>query len=196
MKRYRLSLTGLIAVVAVAAIGLAAFRSATNAVANWTYTAICILLILGAIAARYRGPFWYGFAVAGWAYFLLDYGPLAPFNWNFDPIMTGLNGRLPYSQWLKRVVADPETKPNPTTGPEPLLPSLSDTNSVPFDFPQAVAAQEAQAAYWTKVSNRIVIAHCLFSLTIASAGGLCAIAIAVSAGRRVTADTSGAVVGS
>ncbi len=28
-----------------------------------------------AIAAGYRGAFWYGFAVAGWAYFLIGFGP-------------------------------------------------------------------------------------------------------------------------
>jgi hypothetical protein len=34
-----------------------------------------IMLVYAAIAARYRGAFWYGFAIAGWTYFVIAFGP-------------------------------------------------------------------------------------------------------------------------
>lgn len=79
MGRYRLSLAALMGVVALIAVGVAALRSST---AIWA--ALVILLALGTVcgatvgAVLRRGPDrgpWLGFAVFGWAYFLMTLSP-------------------------------------------------------------------------------------------------------------------------
>ena len=71
MKRFRFTLAQLIAVVLVVGFGFAAMRSGSDLCLrlSWTFTAS--VLLAAAIAARYRGAFWYGFAMVGWGYFLL-----------------------------------------------------------------------------------------------------------------------------
>jgi hypothetical protein len=77
--RYRFTLAALMGAVALVAVGVAALRSPT---ALWA--SLVILLALGAIcgatvgAILRRGPArgaWLGFAVFGWAYFLLTLSP-------------------------------------------------------------------------------------------------------------------------
>ena len=79
MGRYRFTLAALMGVVALVAVGVAALRSST---ALWA--SLVILLALGAIcgatvgAILRRGPdqgAWLGFAVFGWAYFLMTLSP-------------------------------------------------------------------------------------------------------------------------
>jgi hypothetical protein len=74
IEKLRVSLVGLIGVVLLLAIIFAGLRSGSNDWFKSIYTLTFILLIYAAIAARYRGAFWYGFAIAGWAYFLLGFG--------------------------------------------------------------------------------------------------------------------------
>jgi hypothetical protein len=77
--RYRFTLAALMGAVALVAVGVAALRSPT---ALWA--SLVILLALGAIcgatvgAILRRGPgrgAWLGFAVFGWAYFLMTLSP-------------------------------------------------------------------------------------------------------------------------
>jgi hypothetical protein len=79
MGRYRFTLAALMAAVALIAVGVAALRSPT---AIWA--SLVILLVLGAICGATVGAIlrcgpdrgaWLGFAVFGWAYFLLTLSP-------------------------------------------------------------------------------------------------------------------------
>jgi hypothetical protein len=56
-------------------IVFAGLRSGSNDWFKLIYTLTFITLVYAAIAAKYRGAFWYGFAVAGWAYFIIGFGP-------------------------------------------------------------------------------------------------------------------------
>jgi hypothetical protein len=105
MKRFRVSIAGLMAMIVFAAIGIAALRYPTPLAASLLLTATLTILAVATLAAVFRRgdarAFWAGFAVAGWGYLGLCYGPLA------DPrvhqrlattaLLNGLYGRLAYA---------------------------------------------------------------------------------------------------
>jgi hypothetical protein len=71
----RLSTSHLMVGVLSLGIWFAALRSGSDIWRQVAYSATTLALVLSAVAAHYRGPFWYGFAVVGWSYFLLGYSP-------------------------------------------------------------------------------------------------------------------------
>ncbi len=79
MKQFRTSILGMIVVVAAFAMAFAALRSASDLWFGAVYTFTVILLLLSVIVARFRRgdekAFWFGFAVFGWGFFLLGFGP-------------------------------------------------------------------------------------------------------------------------
>ncbi len=79
MKRSRLSILGMMAVIVLIAVALAALRSPTILGASLIFTATVAFLataVLGAIARRGRARVaWAGVAVFGWAYLAMSFGP-------------------------------------------------------------------------------------------------------------------------
>ena len=75
MARIRFSISHLLCLVGFLGLALAGLRSGSNDWFKSLYTLTFITLLYGAIAAQYPGAFWYGFAVVGWAYFLIGFGP-------------------------------------------------------------------------------------------------------------------------
>jgi hypothetical protein len=79
MKPFRVSIAGLMAVVLLVAVGVAALRSASDLWAGALFTlALGVLAIaaLGAVSLRGRQrASWAGFAALGWGYLLLAFGP-------------------------------------------------------------------------------------------------------------------------
>jgi hypothetical protein len=75
MGRGRFTIARLLIAIVFFGIVLAGLRSGSNDSFKLIYTLTFITLIYSAIAARYRGAFWHGFAVAGWAYFIVAFGP-------------------------------------------------------------------------------------------------------------------------
>jgi hypothetical protein len=71
LMRLRISIRGLMALVLLFGIGFAAMQSGSDLCSRGAYTLTVCVLLAATIMARYRGAFWYGFAVAGWGYFLL-----------------------------------------------------------------------------------------------------------------------------
>jgi hypothetical protein len=69
-----LSIASALGVVLYVAIILSALKSGSNDGFKLIYTATFVGLIYATIAARFRGPFWFGFAVTGWAFFLVGFG--------------------------------------------------------------------------------------------------------------------------
>ncbi len=77
MRRFRFSIAGLIGVVCLAAIGLAAIRASSapwaGALTSITYFSL-IASFLGIVFRRgSRRVFWIGFALLGWSYIALNY---------------------------------------------------------------------------------------------------------------------------
>jgi hypothetical protein len=105
MYRLRLTIASLLVVIVFFGVVLAGLRSGTTVWMRTIYTATFLALIFATIAAKYRGALWYGFSVAGWAYFLLAIDPW--FNSSVaDPTHLGNIGLLTSAvnvavdQWL------------------------------------------------------------------------------------------------
>lgn len=79
MRRFRLSIAGLLVVVAVAAVGFAAIRVASAAWSGALYSLTFFLLIGSLLGIGFgrgtRRTFWIGFAALGWGYVVLHYVP-------------------------------------------------------------------------------------------------------------------------
>lgn len=92
MRRPRISIAGLLALVVLFALGFAALRYAS---ASWaaatTMTALGVLLasILGAWTGRDR-VFWTGFALFGWGYAVLNYVSWLDATFKPQPIVLNL----------------------------------------------------------------------------------------------------------
>ncbi len=79
MRRLHLSISGLLALVAVVAIGFAAIHNATPSWAGGLYSLTFFLLVASLLGILFgQGPrrvFWTGFALLGWSYILLHFVP-------------------------------------------------------------------------------------------------------------------------
>jgi hypothetical protein len=85
MPRIQIPLLGLLLGVAVAGLGFAAIRSGADYWASAFSLGTLVLLLVSVLSARYgrrtAKPFWFGFALFGWASYLLALGhPLVPVN--------------------------------------------------------------------------------------------------------------------
>lgn len=75
MLRFRVSIAGVVLAIIYSAVVFAAIRSGSDAWARSIYTLTSTVLGFAAIASRYRGVFWSGFAVLGTGYFVIGFGP-------------------------------------------------------------------------------------------------------------------------
>jgi hypothetical protein len=79
MPRFRLTISGMSAVILVCAILLAAARSPNDLWSTAAFSASLLVLgvaLIGALfARRARRTYWAGFAVLGWGYMLIVFGP-------------------------------------------------------------------------------------------------------------------------
>ncbi|WP_435008827.1 hypothetical protein P12x_000076 [Tundrisphaera lichenicola] len=79
MRRFRMSIAGLLGLVALMGVAIAALTHPSPLAGNAYYTITLAALIIAVLAAVYhRGgkrAFWVGFSTCGWAYFLLVFGP-------------------------------------------------------------------------------------------------------------------------
>ena len=87
--RVRFTIRGLMALVLLLGFGFAALRGATL---GWAVASILIALLalcsatLGAVVrCGSSRPSWVGFAIFGWAYFLLHFGPWAEWTTGYSP---------------------------------------------------------------------------------------------------------------
>jgi hypothetical protein len=78
MKNLRIPIVGLMGTVVLIAVGLAAFRSGSERWFESLYSLTIAVLLLGSVGAKYgreeSRPFWFGFALFGWAYLLFGLG--------------------------------------------------------------------------------------------------------------------------
>jgi hypothetical protein len=87
----RLTISGMMAVVVLAAVGFAAMRSGSGLWLRVIYSLVAMALLTATVLARYRGAFWYGFAVFGWGYFLLGLGPWDGLSYDIENYICSLN---------------------------------------------------------------------------------------------------------
>lgn len=75
MVRFRISMAGMLLAVLFSGFVFAALRSGSDIWAQGIYSATAAVLLFAGIAAKHRGVFWHGFAVAGAGYFVIGFGP-------------------------------------------------------------------------------------------------------------------------
>lgn len=75
MRIPRISIAGLLWLILLCGIGLAAMRSPTLLWNQALYTATVILLLGSIFGVLRRRPFWVGFALFGWGFFLVSQLP-------------------------------------------------------------------------------------------------------------------------
>jgi hypothetical protein len=192
MRRVRISIAGLMAVVLFCAVGVAALRAASETWAGLILTATLAILAVGLLGAIYRrGPahaFWGGFALFGWGYLLLCFGPWFASEVQPHLASTGLLDRL-YPQiagvsptdtatYIRRVWLDVYGTPPPPQA----------VSAVRFSGDGTKIAEDPWAAVWQWAGagqgfrglrgpapgpfRRI--GHCLWALMAAMVGGLAA----------------------
>ena len=160
MKSLQLPILALVLIVAACAIAFTALKTASELWYSTFYTFTAVLLLSAVIAARFRRgnekAFWFGFAVFGWAFFVVGLGPWPDVDTDPDGINITLNRQLLTSRVIEFLV--------------PYLRSQAN------DFGRIGQI----------TTNAMGIAHLLTTLAIATAGGALAFLIRRRRGRRVT----------
>jgi hypothetical protein len=129
MSGPHLTMVGLMVVVLIVGLDLAALRSPTGLWASALFTMTSGLLVAAILGIVYRrGPrraFWLGFALFGWTYLLVSDGPW--FSAEVQPVLL-----------TTRLIEDlyPRLHPPPTNWPPPQLVAWNPLGS-PADFPDS-----------------------------------------------------------
>jgi hypothetical protein len=165
----RITIASLLGVVLFFGIVFARLRSGSNDWFKLIYTLTFLTLVYAAIATRYRGPFWYGFAIAGWAYFMIGFGPWIGSPPGSEPLRA-VNRNLVTSVILEIVSGALFRDDVPPPGP-----AL---------FPMMVSQMHS--------ANRDGMGHCTLTILFAVAGGF--VSRALSRRRCMTVSDPGAVV--
>ena len=152
MKRLRLSILSLALVVVTFALAFTALRTASALWTSTLYTFTMGMLLMAVIAARFRRgnekAFWFGFAVFGWAVFIVGLGPWPnPYRSARGGIGIALNPHLLTSELILFLVPYLRTETNDLEAIEQIT------------------------------SNTIAIAHLLVTLATAIGGGVIALLI-------------------
>ena len=160
MVRFRVSMAGMLLAVLFSALVFAALRSGSDAWTRAIYSSTVASLLFSGVAARHRGVFWHGFAIAGAGYFVVGFGP-----WIAAPPGSegrGLNRNLGTAVLVEAVV-------------EAVLP------------PDSPMPGHNSGYYLTRESqkgNLRGITHCALTVIIAVGGGATSRALAAGARRR------------
>jgi hypothetical protein len=154
MRSFRLSLASAMMILVVIALECLALRSGTHRAFRWAYTLTVLSLLASTVAARDRGPFWYGFAVVGWGYFLLGVGPWAAILPNSPIAERRVNYSLLTSYWLDTICNALVVEPTP---PEP---------------PESAGATPIAYLVAQRQLNTVAIGHTALTFVFAFAGGI------------------------
>ena len=172
----RFSIRHLLIATAVIAVGCFALLNASPIVAAAMTGAVALLLVATVVLSIYRTgdkrAFWIGFAIFGWSYLLLCYGPIftetnSPFGWTrliTGRLATALYNRIHGTTGVQVATFAYSYPVNPYPG----VPVTVYVPSPPPPMPVPVAAPVAAGP--DRV-DFLSVAHSLWALTIALGGG-------------------------
>jgi hypothetical protein len=169
MTRDRISIAGLMGLVAIAALILVGLKEGTEAWAGAAF-AMTVLVLLGAIlnAVHFRGPAratWAGFALFGWAFLLFSFGPWSGADLKPPP----LGSTRLLDELQARIHPPPQMIPNPSY------------NGLTFTSVSIVGSLNTLNPYIVKPGSPIwagnpvhfrQVGHCLLALLFAVVGAL------------------------
>ncbi len=160
MVRFRVSVAGLLLAVLFSGLVFAALRSGSDVWLRAIYTLTAATLLFAGIAARYRGVFWHGFAVAGLGYFVIGFGP-----------------------WIGGAPGSEGRGLNPNLGTVALV-NLVVEAVIPPDRPPPGHSSEYYVTRESQKANLRGITHSALTVILAVGGGTVARALAAGARRR------------
>lgn len=157
MTRFRISIAGLMLLVAVVALGVMGLKEGTELWASATFT-LTVVILLGAILNAVHGhgsrrAFWGGFVLFGWIYLLWIFRPWSQQNQEPDvpPMLTSVLLDLVH----ERIHPEPVYIPDPNI-PAPGIHMIIKPGTVP----------------WTgDITNYRQVGHCLAALLFGVLGG-------------------------
>ena len=166
----RVSILAIILGVAACAMAFTALRTASKLWYSVLYTFTAFLLLTAVLAARFRRgnerAFWFGFAVFGWAFFLLGYRP-----------------------WMNAFgdLADP-------SGP-PLNPNLLTSRVILFLLPHLRKPTNSLGGIDEITQITLGIAHLLMALIVGIAGGFFAVLLRRRSRSRISVKSLAVLAG-
>lgn len=167
MQPTRISIAGVMGLVLVAALGAAGLREGTPIWAIAMFT-LMVAFLLGAIlnAVYSRGPtraYWVGFALFGWTYAALNFGPLAADGTRVPPLATGPM----LDALLARAHPAPEYEPDPN---DPQATTIF-TGTVTYSGPR-MRLKAGSVAWGGSPEYFRQVGHALGALVFGVLGGL------------------------
>jgi hypothetical protein len=161
MKRLQVSILALVLIIVACAMAFTALKTASDLWYGALYTFTMVLLLAAVIAARFRRgnekAFWFGFAVFGWAFFVVGLGP-----WPGQGVDEGEGMGIALNQ------------------------NLLTSRAILFLVPHLRITTNEFGAIDRITRNTIGIAHLLVTVTIAVGGGAIAILIRRRRGKLVS----------
>jgi hypothetical protein len=170
MRRFKISIAGMMLAVAVVALGVVGLKEGTELWASATFT-LTVVILLGAILNAWHGrgsrrAFWAGFLLFGWAYLIWVFRPWTYQNTqlNVPPTLTGVLLDVVH----ERIHVEPQYIPNPN-----LTAGAVTVPTIPFGQPMEPAMiLKPGSVYWQgDIESYRQVGHCLASLLFGVVGG-------------------------
>ncbi len=162
----RISIGGVLGVVAVVAFGLAGLVRATSLWAGITFTLMMAMLlgsVVGLVLRGWRGGGWLGFAVFGWGFFIFGSLP------GLGLVVYSTNLSATASQWVFTQSNTPPTQP-------PTLTIVNPSTGQPT--PEYLAFQASSSDYQERSVHSQMIGRWLWILLFAGFGAILGVILA------------------
>jgi hypothetical protein len=167
MRRFKISIAGMMLAVAVAALGVVGLKEGTDLWASATFT-LTVMILLGAILNAWHGrgsrrAFWAGFVLFGWVYLLWIFRPWTNQRNQLDvpPVLTSVLLDVVH----EHIHVEPQYIPNPNF---PSLPSPAP--AVAYSASEMIL--KPGIVYWRgDIESYRQVGHCLAALLFGLVGG-------------------------
>jgi hypothetical protein len=176
MRRFRISIAGMMLLVAVVALGVMGLREGTELWASATFT-LTVVILLGAILSAVHGhgsrrAFWGGFVLFGWIYLLWIFRPGAYTNQELDvpPLLPSvlLDVVDEHIHPAPQYIPDPNYRGG-TPAMMPMAPSFMVTVGTPPGTPMII--KPGTVPWAGDITNYQQVGHCLAALLFGLLGG-------------------------
>jgi hypothetical protein len=176
MRRFRSSIAGLLGVVVLVAVALAALRDPTDAWDSGVLGLILLILLTATLLVvhrtRRKRAYWLGFGLFGWAYLIASLIPSVGSRLPTTMGLAYLHSKLPMQEtasgFLYRLLVSGDA--GRSERPQPVVPDLSWEVSSDWAYTWMVTGA-ALPGPGSPPANFVRIGHSLLTLVLASIGG-------------------------
>ena len=183
MTRFRFSLLGLAVGTAAIAVVCAALVNASVLISRlvWGASLLCLTfaLLCALLAAPVRRGFWVGFAVVGWLYVLIAYGPLTDLGnvASLDPLLRLAGEAMPQAKQLQRVTITVDPSESYSVTAERFFLGIADANQGTSPKPvdralKYLSVRTTSAKNSDFIESFVRISHAFVALLLGIVGGI------------------------